>query len=449
MLTPFPTQLTGALFLAETPKGILADKPRVGKTGAACIALDYVMAEKILVITTASGRAVWDRGLRSWSAFDRDPQILMGSISKLNPKKASAIVGWGGIANFNVRAQLLGRAWDAVVIDEGHYAKNFDSKRTQAVYGELIADGEGLDTRAAVAKAPFVWPLSGTLLPNSPFDAYTHLRALWPERLLAYDGMPDVTIRDTFMYHYCKVGMKKLSNFNKIPVIVGGKNEDELKHRIAGTFLSRTQADVGIKEPIYDIFPLLVSDRMRREFDDHVDRTTILEAAENGDTKALEMQLGPIRRHTGVVKATAIVEAVTDDFECGLDKIVLAYWHREVGDIIEAGLKKYGLLRLDGSTPANKRGAMEQEFLHNPKARVFLGQIQAAGEAIDLSSAASLMFVETSLVPKDMYQMALRITNFSQTRPALVRVATLRGSIDEALQEILMRKWTAIRAVMS
>ena len=104
---------------------------------------------------------------------------------------------------------------------------------------------------------------------------------------------------------------------------------------------------------------------------------------------------------------------------------------------------------IDGSTHPKARGEAEQRFLNDPQCRVFLGQIQAAGEAIDLSSAAEMIFVETSLVPKDMAQMSKRITNHTQRRQPRVRVAVLQGSIDEAMEEVLLRKWSAIREVLT
>ena len=448
MPVPFPTQLSGAEFLATTPHGILGDQPRVGKTGAAIMAADYVLAEKILTITTASGRAVWKRAFRDWSPFNRQVQVIDGK-KPLDPKVPSAIVGWGGVSSPAIRSQLIRRKWDAIMIDEAHFGKSFDAKRTQAVYGELKDGGKHLDNNHALASdAPFIWPLSGTLLPNSPADVYPHLRALWPRRLDAQNGFPDVTKYQDFLHRYCVVRMKRISNFRKIPVVVGGRNLEELKARMEGTILIRTQQDVGIRAPIYETFPLAVSEKMKRDVEANVDATEILAAAEAGDTKKLEMHLGPLRRLTGEIKARAVVEAVKEDFECGLDKIVLAYWHKDVGTILREGLSQYGVVGIDGSTSANTRGEAEQRFLADPKIRVFLGQIKAAGEAIDLSSAANLMFVETSFTPSDMTLMSLRVTTLARQRQAFVRVAVLAGSIDEALEEILLRKWSAIREVL-
>jgi SWI/SNF-related matrix-associated actin-dependent regulator 1 of chromatin subfamily A len=449
MPTPFPHQLEAAIFLSDRPRALLASEPRVGKTGSAIMAADYVLAENLLVVTTASGRPVWRRAMVDWSPFQREVQVLDGK-RDLSTKTQVAIVGWGGITNPQIRSQLLRRKWDAVLPDECHFAKSFDAKRTQALYGELRDGGKSLDnTHALAADQAHIWPLSGTPAPNSPADLYPMLRALKPFCLAAHDGMPDVTKEQDFLHRYCVVRMKKISNFRKIPVVVGGRNADELKRRIGDFLLRRTQAEVGIREPIYETFPLIVSERMKREAFGRVDAQKVLDAAVAGDTKTLEMHMGPLRRLTGEMKARAMVDVVRDEFDCGLDKIVLAYWHKDVSAILKEGLAEYGVVGIDGATPAAARGEAEQRFLNDPKIRVFLGQIQAAGEAIDLSSAALLVFVETSFTPKDMAQMSKRITNHTQRRQPIVRVAVLEGSIDEALENILIRKWSAIRNVLS
>lgn len=453
-MKPFPHQIEGALFLAGRRHALLADEPRVGKTGAAIMAADYEMAETILVVTTSSGRPVWRRAFDQWSPYGRRVQVLDGK-KPLDPKTQVAIVSWGAVNQPQTRSALLHRKWNIVIPDEAHFAKNFDAKRTQALYGELGRGGVDLDnTHALAGGQEHIWPLTGTPCPNSPFDLYPHLRALEPWRLEKRDGMPDVMKAEDFMHRYCVVRYKKTSQFRKIPVVVGGRNADELRERIKGFWLLRTQKDVGITEPIYETFPLAAQARLLTEVNGSIDAVKLgrlrgKKDVTDDDLKGIELELAQVRRLTGAPKAAAVVEAVKEEFDCGLDKIVLAYWHKEVGEILRAGLSTYGVVGIDGSTSANMRAEAEQRFLHDPSIRVFCGQIQAAGEAIDLSSAAELMFVETSLVPKDMAQMSKRITNHTQTRQPRVRVATLDGSVDDALQAILLRKWSAIREVIS
>lgn len=452
MTTPKPTQLSGAKFLAERQYALLADLPRVGKTGSTVIAADYVMAETILVVTTASGRGVWKAGLPNWSTFDRPLQVMLGK-SKLDPKIPSAIVGWNGITSPALRYELLKRKWDLIIPDEVHNAKNFEAKRTQSLYGELLDDGAALkNTIALTNRTDRMWTLSGTPLPNSPADAYPMLRALFCDRLTAAYGPTDVTKQSDFLKRYCKMRPMKIGHgFHArwIDVFVEGINLDELNARMKGLFIQRTQKDVGILEPDYETMPLMAPRALPPELRDAKKAQQILDAARTGDRGSLEMHMGPLRRITGEIKADLVVEAVKEELDGALDKIVIAYWHTDVGARLLAGLAKYGVTGIDGSTSPARRTEHEQKFLKDRSVRVFLAQIQAAGEAIDLSAASNLIFAESSFVPKDMAQMAMRVCNHTQTKKPLVRVATLEGSIDDALQNILLRKWSAIRKVLS
>jgi SWI/SNF-related matrix-associated actin-dependent regulator of chromatin subfamily A-like protein 1 len=454
MLTPLPTQISGARFLADRKHALLADAPRVGKTGAAIIAADYIFARTILVVTTASGRGVWERGFETWSTYGRHVQILT-SKTPLRPDAGVVIVGWPSISDARIRVQLLTRHWDLIIADESHAAKSFGAKRTQAFYGEMLEDGGRIMVSTSVAgKGERVWCLTGTPLPNSPLDIYPQLRTLAVERLLANEpkGWPEVVTLEQFKKRYVKIKPKKIGTgayARWIDVPVGGRNEAELAARLESLVLRRTQADVGIRPPVYETFPLLVSQANRRAVEAGVDASKVLAAAERGDTKELELDLGPLRRLTGEIKARAIVEAVEEEFDGGLDKIVLAYWHKDVGAILKEGLKRFGVVGIDGSTSPYDRQAAQESFRHDPKTRVFLAQIAAAGEAIDLSAASELIFVEQTFMPSQMRQMSDRITNIEQARLTRVRVATLAGSVDDALQTVLLRKWSSIRKVLS
>lgn len=436
-MQPLPSQITGANFLSDRNYALLADAPRVGKTGAAIMAADDIFASRVLVITTASGRPVWVRGFKDWSGFDTPTRAVYGALGKLDGP-LRLIVSWSEVAK---HAEALKAArWDLVILDEAHYAKAIDTKRTQAVYG--VFRGASRDM-GIVDSAARVWCLTGTPIPNAPNDLYPMMRALCPERLAANEekGWPDVTKYDDFLHRYCVVRRKAISRWTKIDVVVGGKNEAELKARLDGFWLRRTQKDVGIQPPIYEVLPIHISDKQQQEIEAQIEGAEdILAAAETGETKGLEMALGTLRRVTGTVKAAGVADALEEELENGLDKVVLMAWHKDVMSSLEDRLKKYGVVRVDGSTTPQAREMATKMFQTDPACRVFIGQIVAAGEAIDLSAAAELVFVESSFVPKDMQQAALRITNHGQKRQTRVRVAALEGSVDEALQAIVIRK---------
>jgi superfamily II DNA or RNA helicase len=176
------------------------------------------------------------------------------------------------------------------------------------------------------------------------------------------------------------------------------------------------------------------------------DGERIIEAAGRGDTRSLDESANELRRITGQVKAHAIIEAVKEEFECGLEKIVLMAWHKNTIETLFQGLQEFNPVVLDGSTPAMKRQGRVDAFA-NGRSRVFIGQIVAAGEALDLSSADEMIFVEASWLPKDMAQAAMRIVNITKRRQPRVRFAVLTGSIDEALTMVLARLVDSIKTL--
>ncbi|SFI05130.1 DEAD/DEAH box helicase [Methylobacterium brachiatum] len=427
---PLPHQIVGGQFLANGGL-LLADEPRVGKTGAAILALDFLMARRVLVVTTASGRFNFGREVREWQAFPRQVQVLMGTIGRVQPQTDVAVVGWSTIGDAMQREHLAGWRPELVVLDESHYAKSFEAKRTVAA----------MDFAAAADRT---FCLSGTPMPNSPLDLWPMLKTLAPERV------SDLTF-DQFMGRYCVVRRKFVAGAWK-PIVKRGKNEAELRQRLDGLWLRRTQQDVGIRAPIYATLALdggaVGSAAIRAALADIPDADEILDAAETGDTRTLEQHLGTLRRVTGIAKAHAVAELVREEIESGkMQRVVLMCWHTGAIEALQRLLKAYKPVVLDGSTPAARRAAVVEAFQAN-RARVFIGQITAAGEAIDLSVSRDLIFVEQSFAPKDMKQAALRITNHAQKQQCLVRVAALAGSIDEALTAVLVRKIASIKEVL-
>ena len=393
------------------------------------------------MVTTASGRGVWRRAFDAWSPFGRKIRVL-----GVDPPSSAevAIVSWDSLGSI---APMLRPRPDLIILDEDQRAANPHATRTQHAFGRPVQGGLHMLTGGAVVQPEDrVWHLSGLPMPHDLGQAWPRLRASFPERLSENHGPTDVTTYEDFRKRYCVVKTKQLSNFTVIPVVFGGRNVAELRGRLEGTFIRHTHADVGIQAPRYEMMPLIVSGARRRECDGDLDQRRVIEAAERGETRDLEMELGSLRRVTGTIKARAVVDAVREEFKNGIEKLVLAYWHRDVGDILAQGLASLGVLRLDGATSARERDQLESRWRQS-KFGVFLAQIKAAGEAIDLSAAREMWIVETSLGPGDMEQISKRIVNVNSAG-ALIRVVTLEGTIDEILQEILMRLWTPIREIL-
>lgn len=415
-----PHQRDAVDFLMARKFALLCDEQRVGKTAPAIVAARRLGITKTLIIAPVSTLGNWHRECTRWG--------MLGDI---------VIVPWSRIATGKTAAALLTHHFDLVIFDEFHYGKNPTAKRTQAAFG--ISYGANLNTtKALCARADRVWCLSGTPIPHDPGDLYPVLRAIMPETLHG------VLSHEQFLERYVVRVPKKVGPYRKIWVAVGGRNEQELHERIKDKFLRRRQRDVGITPPIVD---LLMLDPGRVNPYASINEDAVRAAAAAGDTSALDMHLGVLRHVTGDIKAERVIEAALDYFESSPEgeKLVIAYWHRSVGDRLEEGLRRFHPVRLDGSTPADIRtGRIDRFNSAGSDCRVFLGQIEAAGEGIDLSAADELWFAESTFSPRNMSQMSMRIANVNKKRQNLVRIATLDGSIDVTIQETLARLMVSI-----
>lgn len=423
----YPYQIAAAEFLAARKAALLADEMRVGKTGAAIRACDLVVALDVLWLTTASAKT--DHA-RAWAELQQLERRI--SVDK--------VCDGVTITNYDRVARLpKTKRWDVLVCDESHKLKNRNAKRTKAVL---------LDPDALIGRVDHTWFLTGTPAPNDPSELWPMLRAAMPDAIPSKTGRPMNYWQ--FVDHYCQV---KSNHFGL--KIVGGKKLNGLRDRIRPFTLRRKLADV-MKDLPAQSFELVYFDAGDALKELKADlEVELLADLLTGDVEADARMLdrvgkdvqARIRRLTGLAKVGHVIEWAKDRLDGNDDKIVLFAHHRAVLDGLQEGLRGFVPARLDGSSTAPGREASQQAFKCNKLCRVFIGQMQAAGEAIDLSAADEAMFVEASWVPKDNQQAAARVVNIGKKRPTFAWFATLAGSIDERIQRVVARKTADLAAL--
>lgn len=400
----YPYQRIGADWLASKKHALLADQMGLGKTVQAIMAAKQVGARRIAVVCPASVRANWHREFeRWWPEFGADPFV--------------------NSYNMLVRGSWYGMGPEVLIIDEAHYLKNRDSKRTKAVYGK-----DGLATRARR-----VWLLSGTPAPNNPAELWTHLHALAPGLIMGKNGKPASWWG--FVNRYCKTVDKGFG-----PQIVGGKNLDELKALMAPFILRRTKDEVLADLPPIR-FNTLPIDGVLPSETAH-DEMLVESALETGieSLAKVAMHVATLRRATGMAKLKGVIDWIKDFLESG-EKLVVFAHHRDVIRETHASLREplRGKIALvTGDTGA--RQAEVDRFQNDPDCRLFIGQIQAAGTGITLTAASTVLMVEQSWVPAENAQAAMRIHRIGQKNACVVYNAVLAGSIDERIGDALTRK---------
>jgi len=99
-------------------------------------------------------------------------------------------------------------------------------------------------------------------------------------------------------------------------------------------------------------------------------------------TKDFEIlgHIAEARRLMGEAMAPQIIEYVSDFLEGSSEKYVLFGWHLNVLKLYEEGLKHFGTVVVHGGKSPLARQAAIDEFISNPKVRVFIANMQSGGE---------------------------------------------------------------------
>lgn len=447
----FPFQISGANWLSGQKVALLADEMGLGKTATTILALDKARLFRVLILCPAVARVNWEREFKRFQVIDRTFEIIDSGKKEVAWKNSV-------ICSYDLVEKVLGASaqFDALILDESHFLKSLTTKRTVLVLG----------SKGLAHKIPVVWALSGTPAPN-------HAGELWPllftfgRTRLKYEEF--ITRFCTFYRHRTAYSEQlRITGTNELkipelreilkPIILRRKKEEVMKELPPIVFedfvVSPGPVDLGAESSfVHYVYPV---DR-RKELFEKLERerdllNNIWEAIGKADggqkttdrIKTLEgvaKSLSTLRMFTGIQKVRSVVDLVTHEMENkAYSKIVLFAVHRDVIEGLRVGLRKFGVVTVYGGTDPAKKQRNVDRFQKQASCRVFIGNIQAAGTAVTLTSANHVLFVEQSWVPGDNSQAAMRCHRIGQTKPVFVRFCGLANSIDAKVAAVLKEK---------
>lgn len=463
----YPHQHAGVGWLIERKAALLADDMGLGKTITALRASETVgrQRSRVLVVCPAVVLYNWKAEAEKWVAYPEkvrtyghpsdegwdydfvkpNVQVIADGKTRLDPLADIVVVTHGLLLKPYILSQLAGESWDALIVDEAHAFKSPTAKRTMALYGTLASCADR------------VWLLTGTPCPNHVGELYTHLRALAPERL-KHPTEDRVLSHDEWIDRFC---LWRWTDYGK--KITGNRKDrlPELRERIEGFILRRRKEEVLKDLPpkrleTVHLRPLCL-DKTLEALDGKLG-PAIREALATGDVDDPEAlfslmkddeELARWRRLCGVAKAKPVADLVASELEDGYyEKVVVFAWHADVIAEIAESLKKYGARIITGATAAADRQRIVDDFQNDPRVRVVVGNILAAGVGITLTRANEAVFAEQSWVPGDNAQAADRIHRMTQTRECRIRFASLAGTVDELVTASLRQKTKMIEEAL-
>lgn len=427
MTTPFPFQIKGARFVNKVGgRALIADEPGLGKTLQSLLYLDrHPELRPAVTICPASVKYNWQReasthfGMLSevlegtrppdYGAIRTGTPLLILNYEILSPSKRGP--GWLDFIINKIKPR-------AVIIDEGHYCSNRTTRRSKAC-----------NVLAKNVEAFMV--LTGTPITNVPAELWHILHMIRPDEYPSFWE---------FARRYCHPRRTPWGwDFS------GSSNLDELHERLKSIMIRRKKEDVlkDLPDKTRTILPLDLSSRAEYVKAEK-DFMGWLRMRSPGKVKRAEraerlVKAGYLKRLAAKLKLPQVIEW-TENFLAESDgKLVLFGVHKKVIHTLYDRFKHLSVVVDGGVTGKDRQRAVDQ-FQNNPKIRLFIGNIQAAGIGLTLTAASTLAFMELGWTPGSMLQAEDRIHRIGQKNAANIYYLVAKDTVEQRLLQIIQKK---------
>jgi len=411
--------------LVENKKFILADDMGLGKTTSTIIAALESGSKKVLIICPATLKINWKREIENYS----DKTIYIAEGKNFSTDADFVITNYDIIKNFHDpkkkdESQVLTANFDLVIVDEAHYIKNATAQRTK-----LIND--------IVKKTERLWLLTGTPMTSRPIDYFN---------LLSLIDSPVAKNWMAYAIRYCagyqfNVGGRKVWN------VTGASNLEELRDRTLGLTLRRLKENVldlpdKIITPVYLRLKSKQYEEVMGEYYDWYDKNP-------EESKSLTVQFSKLTKVRQIIadeKIAQTIELAENILEQDKKVIIFCNFTDSLNKITEHFGK--AAVKLDGSMSKPERQHSVDQFQDNPKVKVFVGNIKAAGVGITLTAAEAVIMNDLSFLPSDHAQSEDRAYRYGQKNNVLVYYPIFENTIEGIIYDILNNKKQVIATVM-
>ena len=459
-------QKAGVAFALQRPGTLIADEMGLGKTIQAIGVINAdPKIQKVCVICPASLKINWHRELSKWLTRPLSVGIVEPGCW---PTTDIAVVNFDIIHKFPTKANYW---WDLLVVDEAHYLKSKDARRTKHILGyrpsakaiKAAAAPDATEKQKKAGKSLTPIParrkilMTGTPIVNRPQELFPLVNAVCPEEF------PDFF---RFAKRYCNATQNGFGwDFS------GASNLAELQDRLRQTCMVRRLKKDVLKELPAKVRSVieLPSDGLEAVSKEataaraHESKLTALkvavelskaegedqykaavEAMREGMTASFT-ELAKLRHDTAVAKLPLVIEALTEELE-EVDKLLVFAHHRDVLEAIRDAFPGSALV-YGGMTGEDKMREVDK-FQKQASCRVFVGQFQAAGVGLTLTAASLVCFAEEDWVPGNVSQCEDRAHRIGQKDCVMVKHLVLAGSLDVEIARQSVAKQTVIDAAL-
>ena len=425
----FPYQKEGVRMAIDVygSRCLLADDMGLGKTRQALAFIGYHLPSRTLVVCPSYLRYHWQHALKE----------LLSCESQLVKKGSETLTGAVCIVSYDMlhTLQIPSGLFDVVVCDESHYVKSRKTKRTKAL-------------TPLVRSAQHALLMTGTPALNRPIELFSQLFMLRPVYIKNYSS---------YAARYCNGKPTPFGYDDR-----GSSNSHELNWVLTRGFMIRrlkrdvlTQLPPKTRHTVWLELTTRQLVKVKAEFKiwQNLNNTIykLPSGSEEQRRQMFERQkiISQLFRTTALAKCESIVNWVLDALADGRSFIFFAY-HRVVLDAVEEAVRNADIsfMRIDGSTPAAVRQQNVEEFQNNPKIRIAILSLMAAGTGVTLTRVSECVFGELYWVPGVMIQAEDRVHRISQENRVDIQYLLGTDTIDTYVHPSLCKKLATLDTVV-
>lgn len=276
--------------------------------------------------------------------------------------------------------------------------------------------------------------LTGTVLVNSPLDAYVPLKWL---------GMDNSTYTN-FKYYYCNFG----GPFNN--QLINYKNIDNLKEQLSECSLRRTKdiLDIPPKNIINEFLDLEGS---QASFYENI-INGVLEEVDKVDIDNSSILSMMVRLRQAIACPSALtsesINSVKIDRAVDLveqivsnnEKVVIFSVFKETLNILNEKLKQYNPLLCTGDVKDTMISENIDKFQSDPNYKVILCTTAKMGTGVTLNAATNAIFIDTPYTAAQCIQCEDRIHRVTNKYPVFIYYLWVNDTVDMRVKEIVEDK---------
>ena len=384
-------QAFGARFALARRRVIIGDEMGLGKTIQAIAAMTHLRAtgaQRFLVACPASVLVNWTREISDRSEL---PPYRLHGLERAANQRMWERQGGAGVTTLDSLYSLTVPAEvtvDQLIVDEAHFVKNPEARRSQAV-------------RAWTRRVDRVLFLTGTPMENRVEEFRNLVGYLQPTLASAVDGRHGIAGPTAF------------------------------RRAVAPVYLRRNQDDVLME------LPDLVRSDDWVEFG-RADYLAYRDAVAQGNFMAMR-RAAYAPGTAGSAKLGRLLEIVEESAANGR-KVVVFTNFRDVLSTVGSALRGRVFGPIAGDVPAAQRQAIVDQFAAADGHAVLLAQVQAGGTGLNIQAASVVILCEPQVKPSLEDQAIARLHRMGQTRSVQAHRLLVADSVDQRMVEMLAAK---------